>query len=65
MTKIIYAVGIHSDGGLNILEKFLNNDHLLKLLFVILPFNKMTGILFFFRFLNIFGHISESTKKAA
>ena len=25
MTKIIYAVGIHSDGGLNILEKFLNN----------------------------------------
>lgn len=25
MKKIIYAVGIHSDGGLNILEKFLNN----------------------------------------
>tara|TARA_B100000575_G_scaffold291388_1_gene297191 strand:+ start:1091 stop:2116 length:1026 start_codon:yes stop_codon:yes gene_type:complete len=25
MTKIIYAVGIHSDGGLNILEKFLNS----------------------------------------
>ena len=24
MTKIIYAVGIHADGGLNILEKFLD-----------------------------------------
>ena len=26
MKKIIYAVGIHSEGGLNILNKFINKS---------------------------------------
>ena len=46
------------------LEKFENIFHLLKLFFVILPFIKVIGIFFFFKFKYIFGQISESIKKA-
>ena len=45
-------------------EKLGNLLHLRKLFLVILPFRRIIGILFLYKFLYIFGHISESTNNA-
>ena len=46
------------------MEKFFNFNHLLKLFFVILAFNNIKGILYFFILTNIIGQISDSKKIA-